>query len=294
MNALKVILFGHDYPSNDVRHEAAIISELRQIKAEIFIDKAFATKLQKNKEIDLTGIGFITPESNYKADFAISIGGDGTFLKAAAYVGPEETPILGINTGHLGFLTDISPTEFKQELQAYLRGEYVIKERSVIEVNKEDGSFKVYPFALNEVAITKHDNSSLINISAYINGALMANYVADGVIVCTPTGSTAYSLSVNGPIIAPNSDSFCISPIASHSLNMRPVIVKDDVEIKMKITGRSSKFLIAIDGRNETVKAGTTLTIKKAPYIVKVLKIKHQKFFDTLRNKMMWGEDRRF
>lgn len=294
MTPLKVLLFGNDYPQNNGQYEFSIIEALREIGAMLYIDSAFANVLKKINSAFFASIEVITDESYGVADFALSIGGDGTFLKAAAYVGKHGVPILGVNTGRLGFLTDISPSEIGVALQAYRRGEYVIKERSVLEVTKTGTAFHVYPFALNEVAIMKHDNSALINISAYINGDLMANYVADGVIVCTPTGSTAYSLSVNGPVIAPDSDSFCLSPIASHSLNMRSVIVRDDVDIQLNITGRSHEFLIAIDGRNETVEEGTILRIKKAPYKVKVLKIKHQKFFDTLRDKMMWGEDRRF
>ena len=228
------------------------------------------------------------------ANLALSIGGDGTFLKTASAVRDSGVPILGINTGRLGFLADTAPSQAEEAVERVLRGEYSVEERTLLSVKAEGAEIDTYPFALNEVAVLKYDNSSLINISTHIDGELLANYVADGLIVCTPTGSTGYSLSVSGPIVAPNSPSLCISAVAPHSLNVRPVIVSDSVEVALTPTSRTGKFLLAIDGRSQTLDAGTQLLLRRAPYTCRVVKVMHQSFFDTLRNKMMWGADQRF
>ena len=157
--------------------------------------------------------------------------------------------------------------------------------------NGELSSF--YPYALNEVAILKHDNSSLIEIATYVNGNYLTNYLADGLIVSTPTGSTGYSLSVGGPILVPQSGTFCISPIAPHSLSVRPVVVRDDVVIELKVHSRTKNFLLACDGQSESLPHSTTITVRCAPHTIKVIKIAHKHFFETLRDKLMWGADQR-
>ena len=186
---------------------------------------------------------------NFTADMVISIGGDGTFLKAARRVGKKGIPILGINTGRLGFLADI--------------------------------------------AVLKRDSSSMISIRTAINGAYLNTYQADGLVIATPTGSTAYSLSVGGPIMVPHSNTVVITPVAPHSLNVRPIVIRDDWEITLDVESRSHNFLVAIDGRSETCKETTQLTIRRADYSVKVVKRFNHIFFDTLRSKMMWGADGR-
>ena len=220
------------------------------------------------------------------------MGGDGTLLRTAAAIGNSITPILGINTGHLGFLADVSPANIDTTIEAFLNGYYTIEERSLLSVESTQ-NLSVYPYALNEVAILKFDNSALIQVTAEVDGNLLTSYLADGLIICTPTGSTGYSLSVNGPIISPYSKTFCIAPIAPHSLNIRPVIVDDSSVITLKVTSRTQKFLMAIDGRSQVMDETTTIVLKKAPYTIRVMKIKHQHFFDTLRDKMGWGADQR-
>lgn len=228
-----------------------------------------------------------------KADLVISMGGDGTFLTSAAQVGARGIPILGINTGRLGFLADVSPEDIEYALDAVFDGRYTIEQRAVIAMTLDGETYHGYPYALNEVAILKHDNSSLIEIDTHINGALLTNYMSDGLIISTPTGSTGYSLSVGGPIIVPRSGTFCLSPVASHSLSTRPVIVCDDVVITLRVRSRSHNFLIAVDGRSESISENTTITLRRAPYAIGVMKVTHQNFFDTLRDKMMWGADQR-
>lgn len=270
----------------------AVLRKLQQLKADICIEPEFAgfikERLKISTEHATTDTDAISP------DIAISMGGDGTFLNTAARIGERGIPILGINTGRLGFLADVSPDFIDSALDAVWRGEYNVEQRAVIAVSKDGKPLGGYPYALNEVAVLKHDNSSLIEIKTCIDGALLTNYMADGLIVCTPTGSTGYSLSVGGPIIVPRSGTFCISAVAPHSLSTRPVILCDDVEISLEVHSRSRNFLISVDGRSESFPDGTVITLRRAPYTIGVMKIKHKNFFETLRDKMMWGADQRF
>ena len=294
MNAsnLKIALFGNRYQTKKNIYVAAVLEKLNEIGADICIEKDFADFIQQNLHTntsDYTTIDY----KDFNADYAISMGGDGTFLNTAAKIGNSDIPILGINTGRLGFLADVSPDMIDEALNALSNGECSTEQRTLIAVEKDGKPLSSYPYALNEVAVLKHDNSSLIEIETKVNNELLTNYMADGLIVCTPTGSTGYSLSVGGPIIEPRSNSFCISAVAPHSLSMRPVILCDDIEITLTVHSRSHHFLIAIDGRSESFNDGTTITLRRAPYTIGVVKVKHKHFFDTLRDKMMWGADQR-
>ena len=294
MNAskLKIALFGNQYQTKKNIYVAAVLKKLNEIGADICIEKEFADFIQQNLPTDISN--YTTIENcNVTADYAISMGGDGTFLSTAAKIGNSGIPILGINTGRLGFLADVSPNMIDEALDALNNRECSTEQRTLIAVEKDGMPLTGYPYALNEVAVLKHDNSSLIEIETKVNNELLTNYMADGLIVCTPTGSTGYSLSVGGPIIEPRSSSFCISAVAPHSLSMRPVILCDDVEITLTVHSRSHHFLISIDGRSESFNDGTSITLRRAPYTIGVVKVKHKLFFDTLRDKMMWGIDQR-
>lgn len=231
--------------------------------------------------------------NDFTADMVISIGGDGTFLKAARRVGRKQIPILGINTGRLGFLADVSPEEMEVTFEEIQAGRYSVEERSVLQLICNDRNLQESPYALNEIAVLKRDSSSMISIRTAINGAYLNTYQADGLVIATPTGSTAYSLSVGGPIIVPHSNTIAITPVAPHSLNVRPIVIRDDWEITLDVESRSHNFLVAIDGSSETCKETTQLTIRRADYSIKVVKRFNHIFFDTLRSKMMWGADGR-
>lgn len=289
---LKIALFGNQYQTKKNIYVAAVLKKLNEIGADICIEKDFAKFIQNELRIDISQYAGNNYE-DFKANCAISMGGDGTFLNTAAKIGNSGVPILGINTGRLGFLADVSPNMIDASLDALNEGRCSTEQRTLIAVEKDGKPLTGYPYALNEVAVLKHDNSSLIEIETKVNNELLTNYMADGLIVCTPTGSTGYSLSVGGPIIEPRSNSFCISAVAPHSLSMRPVILCDDVEITLTVRSRSHNFLIAIDGRSESFHDGTCITLRRAPYTVGVVKVKHKLFFDTLRDKMMWGVDQR-
>lgn len=229
----------------------------------------------------------VVADVDASVNMVISLGGDGTFLRAAAQVGAFGIPIVGINAGHLGFLADVSPSEMDAFVEQMHRGRYEIRERSVLALAIDGG--EVCDYALNEVAVTKHDSGSMISIRADVNGETVTTYRSDGLLVATPTGSTAYSLSAGGPIIYPQSDVFLLTAVAPHSLNMRPIVVSDNKEITLTVTSRNGHFLVTTDGRLRNCPSGTTLTLRKAPYTIKVVKQEGHTFFRTLQNKMMWG-----
>lgn len=235
----------------------------------------------------------IEPDELTNVDLVISMGGDGTFLKAACMVGEREIPILGINKGRLGFLADVLPSEIEDVLEHVLRRDYVIENHTVIKLEADGECVDCCPFALNDIAVLKRDTASMISIKAYVNGEFLVNYQADGLIIATPTGSTAYSLSNGGPIIVPQSGSLCITPVAPHSLNIRPIVINDTSVIELEVCSRSHNFLVAIDGRSMKLTEGTRLTIRKADYMVKLVKLKNQRYFSTLHRKLMWGADSR-
>ena len=292
MSPKKFALFGNIYQAKKSAHVLRLLSILGKHQAEVYIHKDFYLYLTKDQKMDIQVSGVFEGD-DFEADMVLSMGGDGTFLKAASYVGKKNIPILGINTGRLGFLADISPEEMEETFEDIYRGNYKVEDRSVLQVFSESQFLKGYPCGLNEIAILKRDSSSMITIHTSINGAYLTTYQADGLVIATPTGSTAYSLSIGGPIIVPHSKTIAITPVAPHSLNVRPIVVNDDCEITLDVESRSHNFLVAIDGRSETCREGTRLTIRKADYNIKIVKRPNHVFFHTLRNKMMWGADGR-
>ena len=235
----------------------------------------------------------VDPENIEGVDFVISMGGDGTFLEDANKVGDREIPILGVNMGRLGFLADVLPSEIETTLDHVLRGDHIIEDHTVIKLETNGETVECNPFALNDIAVLKRDSASMISIRAYVNGDFLVNYQADGLIIATPTGSTAYSLSNGGPIIVPQSGSLCITPVAPHSLNIRPIVINDTSVIELEVCSRSHNFLVAVDGRSMKMAEETRLTIRKAPYTIKLIKLKSQRYFSTLHEKLMWGADTR-
>ena len=235
----------------------------------------------------------VEPENIEGVDYVISMGGDGTFLEAANKVGDREIPILGVNMGRLGFLADVLPSEIETTLDHVLRGDHIIEDHTVIKLETNGETVECNPFALNDIAVLKRDSASMISIRAYVNGDFLVNYQADGLIIATPTGSTAYSLSNGAPIIVPQSGSLCITPVAPHSLNIRPIVINDTSVIELEVCSRSHNFLVAVDGRSMKMAEETRLTICKAPYTIKLIKLKSQRYFSTLHEKLMWGADTR-
>ena len=287
---MKFALFGNTYQAKKSAHVERLLSILSQHNAEVHICREFYEFLTDDLKISIRHAG-VFDGNNFEADMILSIGGDGTFLKAASRVGKKNIPILGINTGRLGFLADISPEEMEETFDEIYNNHYKVEERSVLQLRCDDERLMQSPYALNEIAVLKRDSSSMISIHAAINGAPLTTYQADGLVVSTPTGSTAYSLSVGGPVIVPHSKTIAITPVAPHSLNVRPIVICDDWEITLDVESRSHNFLVAIDGRSESCKETTRLHISRADYSIKVVKRYNHIFFDTLRNKLMWGAD---
>ncbi len=225
--------------------------------------------------------------------FVFSIGGDGTFLQAFQVIRNLDIPLIGINSGRLGFLADISGDQVIDALTLLLDGKYTVIERSLLEVHLGGSPDFEFSYALNETTVSKTDSSSMIIIHAWLNGEYVNAFWADGLIVATPTGSTAYSLSAGGPILTPGSRNFVITPIAPHNLTIRPIVVPDQYEMVLKVEGRGNQFRISLDSHSVTVGLPTVVSIRKAGFTLKTLHLPHQSFFGTLRTKLMWGADKR-
>jgi len=288
---MKIAIFGSRHQKKD--QIKRIFNILTENKVEIFMHKRFNDYLQSNFDLDYQVAGFIDCD-NFDVDMAFSIGGDGTFLKTASIIEKKDIPILGINAGRLGFLADITDEDLDSTLDDLMQEKYRIEERTQLVLSTEDKKFEGYNYALNEVAILKQDTSSMLTIHAYINNDYLTSYQADGLIVATPTGSTAYSLSVGGPIMAPDATNFIISAIAPHSLTTRPLVVGDDSVLRFDVESRNQSFLVSLDGRSEVLSTGTRLIIKKGHYPLKLVKRIGHTFYTTLRDKLMWGVDSRF
>lgn len=226
-------------------------------------------------------------------DLMISLGGDGTFLKAVSFVRNSEIPILGINTGRLGFLSNLSKTQIDQTLQRFNDGHYEFQKRSLLRVHTENDLFADENFALNELTLQKKDTSSMVKVHAYLDDKFLNTYWADGVIIATPTGSTAYNLSCGGPIITPGCQVHILTPIAPHNLNVRPVVVPDHLPISLQVEGRDRSYLLSLDGHSQHIKQGEKVIITKAEFMINVVKFEDNNFLDTIRNKMFWGSDTR-
>ena len=255
---------------------------------QISIRRDYYTFLQR--EIGLNGYeAQVFDTYDGKADLVLSVGGDGTFLTTSAAVGAYETPIMGINSGHLGFLSAADLSDAEDIVKEIVNGEYLIQKRTLISVDGPTELEGRNRYALNEVAILKQDNASMINLETTIGGRLLANYRGDGLIVATPTGSTGYNLSVGGPIVSPTTPVWIVSPIAAHSLTMRPLVIGNNEELEVNTTGRSDHFLLAIDGKSLTLPIGTPLTLKPAEYCVRLVTRIDHNYTDTLRDKLHWG-----
>lgn len=289
---LKFAIFGNEYQARKSAPISKILSCLYAKRAEIYVEKSFYELLVKEQPLGGLVAG-VFEAYNFDVDYVISMGGDGTFLKAAARVGAKGTPIIGVNMGRLGFLADVLPGEIEDAMESVFTGDIQIEEHAVLQVVAEGGILAGCPFALNDVAILKRDDASMISVRTYVNDEFVVTYQADGLVVSTPTGSTAYNLSNGGPIIIPQSGSFCMTPVAPHSLNIRPIVINDTAEITLSVESRSHNYLVAIDGRSERMTEATKLTIRKAPHTVRIVKQRNQRYFSTLREKLMWGADQR-
>ncbi len=289
---LRFAIFGNEYQARKATAIQKVLSVLSQQQAEVYIDRPFYEFITKDLNLSVEVAGFFDGEQ-FDADFVISMGGDGTFLKAASRVGNKCIPIIGINMGRLGFLADVLPSEAETVLTAICNGDYEIEDHAAIQIDTDGEKLSGLPWALNDIAILKRDTASMISIRTTIDDDYLVTYQADGLIVSTPTGSTAYSLSNGGPVIAPQSGNLCLTPVAPHSLNIRPIVISDNSVVTLSVVSRSHNYLVAIDGRSESLSETTTVTIRRAPFSIRIVRRRGKRYFSTLREKMMWGNDLR-
>lgn len=289
---LTFAIFGNSFQPRKSQSLMRVLDFLRRKGASIIFDRTFYDFLTAEQNRELGNVGTFDGD-DFNADYVISMGGDGTFLKAAVRVGIKSIPLIGINMGRLGFLADVLPGEVESALQAVLEGNYNIEEHTAIQISTSGGDFDGCHYALNDIAVLKRDIASMIGIHTSIDGSFLVNYQADGLIVTTPTGSTAYSLSNGGPIIVPQTRTLCLTPVAPHSLNIRPIVISDSSTVTLEVESRSHNYLVAVDGRSYTMHEGSTVTISKAPFVTRIVKPNGRRYFSSLRDKMMWGADKR-
>lgn len=289
---LNFAIFGNTFQARKSAAIRDVLVSLESHGAGISVDREYHDFLLRENLIE-PGRAAVFDGDGFTADFVISMGGDGTFLKAVGRVGAKAIPVIGVNMGRLGFLADVGQGEFDDVIEALYDGSYTVESRVVIMVDTDGEPLAGSNCALNDVAILKRDNASMISIHTSINGEYVTTFQADGLVVSTPTGSTAYSLSNGGPIIVPGTHVLVLTAVAPHSLNIRPIVIADDSEITLAVESRSHNFLVAVDGRSEKCCDVTRLTLRKAPYDVKIVKRCGTRYFDTLRHKMMWGKDAR-
>lgn len=269
-----------------------MFDKLNRLGAEIYMESSFFDFLKTEIGYNPATSGVIGEDVS-GLDIALSVGGDGTFLRTALHINKHHVPILGINTGRLGFLADIGRDQIDETLEELFRGDYKIEERTLLRLSTEGHAFGGFNYALNEIAILKRDTSSMITIHTCLNEDYLTSYQADGLVVATPTGSTAYSMSVNGPILLPQNRNFILSPVAPHSLNVRPLVIPDDYTITLNVESRTNSYLVSLDGRSEDMPVGIDLKISRADFGTRVIKRFNQTFYQTLREKLMWGADMR-
>ena len=289
---LTFAIFGNTFQSRKSMPLSKAVGHLRSRGMDIALDRQFYDFIAAQRCLDMTGIGIINGD-DFTADYAISMGGDGTFLKSAMRVGRKAIPLIGINMGRLGFLANVLPDDTEAALDAVIEGRYDIDRHSVIEIATSGGSINGCRYALNDIAVLKRDNASMISIRTHVDNCYLTTYQADGLIVSTPTGSTAYSLSNGGPIIVPQTSTVCLTPVAPHSLNVRPIVIADSSVVRLEVLSRSHNYLVAVDGRSYTMHEGSVVTIRKAPFSTLVVKPQDSNYFASLRDKMMWGADKR-
>lgn len=286
-------IFGNVYQRKKSQAVFKLIAILQRYDAEIYVDRPFYEFITEGQHMDVKVDGIFDGD-DFDVDYAISMGGDGTLLKTAARAHSKDTPIIGVNIGRLGFLADVAPSEIEMAISDIYAGNYRVDEHSVIKIETSgEEKLESGPFALNDIAILKRDNASMISIRASINGEYVTTYQADGLIVTTPTGSTAYNLSNGGPIIAPGTGTLCLTAVAPHSLNIRPIVVPDSSVISLKVESRSHSVLVAVDGKSTSLHDGTEVRISKAKHTVRIIRFSDRKYYSTLREKMMWGLDQR-
>lgn len=291
---MKIALYGRDFNDSVLPFIQEVFNALEEYQVEIFVFYRFYDFVNHKISIPLHVKTFKNHEDLLgKTDVLLSLGGDGTLLDTLSLVRDSQIPVIGINFGRLGFLASINKGDIRKAVEALTKKEFTLDKRSILNLESKNGLFADENFAINDITIHRRDDSAMMIIHAYMDGEFVNSYWADGLIIATPTGSTAYSLSCGGPIILPNAQNFVITPIAPHNLNVRPIIVPDNVELAFEIEARSTKYLVSCDSRTETVDRSVKITISKAKFNVNLVRLNNESYLTTLRNKLLWGIDTR-
>ena len=292
---MKVAVFTNLYKNYSLKHFLSTIKKLHKKSIDVFIDEHSIENMGQKKYSSFPKHVETFSKLDKSFDFVICIGGDGTILRAASYVNNLSIPMIGVNTGRLGFLAKIQATKIDAAINAIINKKYVISERALVKISTrtKNGKTKKLGYALNEISITRKNTTSLITIETKLNDNYLNTYWADGLIIATPTGSTGYSLSCGGPIIMPDSKNLVITPIAPHNLNVRPLVVPNNTKISIKISGRENEFFVSLDSKITTLSNKNIISIKKASHTIKMIELEKEDFLETLRDKLFWGKDRR-
>lgn len=290
---MKIAIYGKRLEENYFSFVQLLFQKLLEKKVEVVVHQSFYEDLSDKLSLDSRLKTFASHDDINDVNYMFSIGGDGTLLKTITFVRDKNIPILGINTGRLGFLTSIATEEIDGAIDDILSDNFNLDTRTLLSLETGNNLFGDINYALNEITLQKKDTSSMVTIQVYLGEDFLNSYWADGLIISTPTGSTAYSLSCNGPIILPGSGNIIVTPIAPHNLNVRPIVIPDDTELTLKIAGRTENFLVALDSRSLTVPLSIELKIKKAAHQINLIRLKKYSFLNTLRTKLIWGQDKR-
>lgn len=289
---MRIALYGKTFGCDYDRLMRDVLAILRENNVEITVYKPFWENIgQCFDKIDDYQCFETAEELKDNVDMLFSFGGDGTILDSVPLIGDSGIPVLGINTGNLGFLASVSTKETCDAVRKILSGDYAIESRTMLQIEDENNIFNGINYSLNEISICRKDNGSLIVVNVFIDDVFLNTYWADGVLIATPTGSTAYSMSVGGPIMTPNTDSFLITPVAAHNLSVRPLVIPDRSTIRIKVDGRCDTFALGLDSRIFFVNKSMEIVIKKTDFSFNMVKLPEKEFFGTIRNKLLWGND---
>jgi len=288
---MKIAIHGRNFNESARPFIESMFNELARREVEVQLSQAFRIFLDQQGIQHKTTLVYEKPEELYDARLVVSMGGDGTLLETISHVGAREIPAIGVNVGRLGFLATVSPERISDMITALDNGQFRIDERTLVALDAD--LFDGLNFGLNDFTITKTDTSSMITVHTYLNDEFLNSYWADGLIISTPTGSTGYSLSCGGPVLVPHSQNFIVTPISPHNLNVRPLVVEDTAVLRLEVKSRSNNFLISLDARSRVVDENTQLTIRKAHFRARLIKMLDDSFLNTLRSKLSWGLDMR-
>lgn len=293
---MKIGVYGQYYQEDAAVYVSELLELLHEKNAEVLIERKYCKDLESHGVLKRSYATFSSfYDLNNSFDLFISVGGDGTMLRSVLFVRDLDIPIMGVNTGRLGFLSTVQKGDIEKAVNALVKGDYEVRRRSLLQVTTRPGVEEQTEvnFALNEVAVSRKNTTSMITVNTWLDDEYLTAYWADGLIIATPTGSTGYSLSCNGPVVTPATDAFVLTPIAPHNLSARPLVIPDKTQIRLSVSGREEYFLIALDSRIATLHNDTEILIEKAPFTIGMVYLTEESFLNTLRQKLLWGEDKR-